>query len=228
MPSRIRNVPSPVEVATLTPEQALAKAMKLPRPASMRHRVIPAVVGSVFASVMLVGLGCTPLFRAGQSNAPEQATIVHRSDSAGGKVAQRAATSSDPTQSPSPSSVASSKAASGKSAPSAAHPSPAEPAKAGVATRHSFSVKCDPAHEAGDASAHGPETVTLTGIMAGRTNRAALLNGAVYREGDRFGSGTCPWTVAAIEPTSVRLEKTFGDRTCAVTIHWQSDDAATH
>jgi hypothetical protein len=175
---------------------------------------------------MLVGLGCTPLFRAGQSNAPQQPTIVHRTGSAGQNVAQRPAAAS-PAAASSTSSAASSKANSSKTTPAGAQPLPDASKTASNATRHSFSIQCDPAHESGDASAHGPENVALTGIMAGRTNRAALLNGAVYREGDRFGPAECPWTVATIEPTSVRLEKTFGDRTCGVTIHWQNADEQT-
>jgi hypothetical protein len=54
--------------------------------------------------------------------------------------------------------------------------------------------------------------------MAGKNTRTALLNGVLYREGDHFGSTVCPWTIATIEPSCVRLEKAFGDRTCGVTL----------
>jgi uncharacterized protein CbrC (UPF0167 family) len=59
--------------------------------------------------------------------------------------------------------------------------------------------------------------------MAGRNNKAALLDGVLYREGDRFGSAVCPWTIAMIDAASVRIEKAFGDRTCGVTIRYQTD-----
>lgn len=218
---------------------------ELPPQRGSATRVIPAVVGGLFAGLLLVGLGCTPLFKPQASKArPESGTIVTASRAAGsidgvlvvGGQASKAparesamptpgadadATSDIVVAAPSSSAaIVSGVPAIASSASTAS--SSAAPAAASMDS-HRFAVICDPPHGREDRSVARPETVTLQGIMvAGQSSKAALMNGTLYREGDRFGSALCPWTVAMIDAAGVRIEKAFGDRVCGVTIQLQN------
>lgn len=201
-----------------------------PRP-TFPHRVIPAIVGGVFAGLLLIGLGCTPLFKAERSRpTAESGMIVHAKGQTkavvdGGSVdnaspASSATTSAANSRSPSAASSAGTPTLASSSAGTGGAGS------SGLSATHSFSVRCEPAHGQEDPRTPRPETVALQGIMAGKNARTALLNGTLYREGDHFGSSACPWTVAMIDPVSVRIEKAFGDRTCGVTIILQNRTAS--
>lgn len=203
-------------------------------PSRLPHRVIPAVIGGVFAGLLLVGLGCTPLFKPeGSRAAPEQGTIVQ-----GKAGAIKSASNPSLVLEANPTGVVTSDAPSAQSKPSSVSPSAGGTstlatsssrrggAVAGDSDSHRFMIVCDGTHAPQTADAARPETVVLQGIMAG-SRKAALLDGVLYREGDVFGSTVCPWTIAMIDARSVRIEKAFGDRTAGVTLHWQSDAAAT-
>lgn len=219
-------MPSPCEVV---PESAEFVVVSSPTAMTMRgmpSKLIPAVAGSAFAGILLVVLGCTPMFKPATAQAQaQQPTIVKAQSDSLPKTATSAASTKSKSgativnaASPSNSTVVV-KAASGSIKRDAAIASSGD-------TAHSFTIDCNPAHENEDAVATRPERVALQGIMAGHSSKAALLDGVLYREGDRFGSRICPWTVAMIDVASVRIEKAFGDRTCGVTIRFQQDNAA--
>jgi hypothetical protein len=219
-------------------EVAQVDLANLPSPSSssssrVPHRVIPAIIGGVFAGLLLVGLGCTPFFKDKRSQAfAESGMIVHARGGPetvvdGGIVEGAApASSADATAGASSSSSSSTPSGMPTIAASSAKRGGIAPSASGESSAHSFSINCNPTHSEEDQASPRPETVALQGIMAGRTSKTALLGGVLYREGDRFGSTTCPWTVAMIEPSRVRIEKAFGDRTCGVTINWQNKTAA--
>lgn len=192
-------MPSPCEVV----EAPVHLDLPVMRSEARSHRAIPALVGSVFAGLLLIALGCTPLFKpASAKAAAEQPTIVQaRSDAPAGLVVSGSSAAATPA-----------KAATPALSPRSEDAGPAS------LVDHRFVINCLPEHEGFDSSAARPESVALQGIMSGQSSRAALLDGALYREGDRFGSSVCPWTVAMIDVASVRIEKTIGDRTSGVTI----------
>jgi hypothetical protein len=206
------------------------------QPSVLAHRVIPAVVGGVFAGLLLVGLGCTPLFKPQSAKAaPEQGTIVQ--GKAGAYSPKPKSDGSVPDANPSGAVMVSGQttaaaAPASKQAPSAGVSTIAASSSrrgglvAGDPSKHRFTINCEPAHGSDPANTPRPESASLQGIMAG-SKKAALLDGVLYREGDAFGSGLCPWTIATIDARSVRIEKVFGDRTAGVTIHWQNDKPAT-
>jgi hypothetical protein len=213
-------------------EVAQIDLTNLPSPSSsssrVPHRVIPAIVGGVFAGLLLVGLGCTPFFKDKSQASAESGMIVHARGEPetvvdGGIVEGATPTSSaDATAGASSSSSSSTPSGTPTIAASSAKRGGIAPSASGEASAHSFSINCNPTHGEEDQTSARPETVALQGIMAGRTSKTALLGGVLYREGDRVGSTACPWTVAMIEPSRVRIEKAFGDRTCGVTIMWQN------
>lgn len=206
-------MPSPCEVLPEQPAPMIQMdGQPLPRPSVTR--VIPVVAGSLFAGLLLIALGCTPLFRpasAKGASATEQPIVVQsprREDSQASPVQTTVI------------------AANSSSKPAVATAAPVAP-RTGESGTHGFRIDCDPAHAGDQADARRPETVALQGIMNGQSSKAALLDGALYREGDRFGSSVCPWTVAMIDVASVRIEKTFGDRTCGVTITFSREKTQT-
>jgi hypothetical protein len=199
------------------------------------HRVIPAIAGGLFAGLLLVGLGCTPLFSGQKSHkfAAETGQVVHAgsqtikktSPAVDSAVQTPAATSAAAPEKAGTPATSMSAAATGMVTPAATSAARGPEAVKSPAGSHSFRIQCGDEHAKADSTAPRPETVSLQGIMAGRNSRTALLNGVLYREGDVFGAAACPWTIAMIEPARVRLEKAFGDRVCGVTIALQDSSA---
>ena len=220
MPSPVEFVPEPAAEVVVVDETPLP-----PPPRLTAHRIVPALAGGVFAGLLLVGLGCTPFFTPQKARvAPELPTIVnsaYRDDFAEKPFGRPAAAQPPSTEAaqvvaPAPVPAASSTA-------SADHSSATYGGSIPVASPpNRFIISCDPPHAGEDRNAPRPETAILQGIMAAAANKAVLIDGVLYREGDPFGASACPWRVAKIDPAWVRFEKTFGDRVCGVTIRWQS------
>lgn len=230
-------MPSPCEVV---PESAEFVLVQSPTPTASRGmpgKLIPAIAGGTFAGLLLIVLGCTPLFKPAAAQAEaQQATIVRAAPSSAAVKTQKGSADSkakSPTSDPNATVIASSTSGSASASASTSAGgvttiASASSKRGGVSATegdnpHRFTIDCNPLHANEESSAARPENVALQGIMAGQTSRAALLDGVLYREGDRFGSRVCPWTIAMIDVASVRIEKAFGDRTCGVTIRFQQE-----
>jgi len=64
-----------------------------------------------------------------------------------------------------------------------------------------------------------PDTLDVQGIMNGSQNKAALVDGKLYRVGDRMGAQELQWTVAKIDDTSVTMQREQNNRVFAVTVY---------
>jgi len=63
-----------------------------------------------------------------------------------------------------------------------------------------------------------PDTLDVQGIMNGSKNKAALVEGRLYRVGDRMGAQDREWTVASINESSVTMQREHNNRVFAVTV----------
>lgn len=190
--------------------------------------IIGAVGGG--AAIFLAG-GCSPAAST-TAEGPTKAPLIVAAD--GTDISDIRPAPADPagaaTAKPRPAAVSPSALASVRPAParpSAGARAAAKPVSTSAAASPSAPVDtdackirltCTAGHDDIDLSAPKPDSAKLQAIMNGRKSRSALIEGQIYKEGDRFGASECTWTVAHIDAASARLEKAQIDRTFAVTL----------